>query len=102
MLSLFCVYFASGVAEAEVFEGVEDLAVCFGIGIFGLVEEAVVVLEARIECGVKCGEDFFLSGDGSVFVLETVAEDCGIDYSYKVGLVAVEDDFACWRRCGGH
>lgn len=94
---MFCVYLAGGVAEAEFFWGVEDLAVCFWIGFFGLVEQAVVVLEAGIECGVKCCEYFFLSGDGSVFVLETVAEDCGIDYSYKVGLVTVEDDFACWR-----
>ena len=75
---LFCVNFAGGVAEAEVFEGVEDLAVCFWIGIFGLVEKAVVVFEAGIECGIESCKDFFLSGDGSVFMLETVAEDAKI------------------------
>ena len=71
---LFCVNFAGGVAEAEVFEGVEDLAVCFWIGIFGLVEKAVVVFEAGIECGIESCKDFFLGGDGSVFMLETVVE----------------------------
>ena len=75
---LFCVNFAGGVAEAEVFEGVEDLAVCFWIGIFGLVEKAVVVFEAGIECGIESCKDFFLGGDGSVFMLETVAEDAKI------------------------
>ena len=75
---LFCVNFAGGVAEAEVFEGVEDLAVCFWIGIFGLVEKAVVVFEAGIECGIESCKDFFLGGDGSVFMLETVVEDAKI------------------------
>ena len=78
MLPLFCVYLAGGVAEAEVFEGVEDLAVYFWIGIFGLVEKAVVVFEAGIECGIESCKDFFLGGDGSVFMLETVVEDAKI------------------------
>lgn len=99
---LFCVNFAGGVAEAEVFEGVEDLAVCFWIGIFGLVEKAVVVFEAGVECGIESCKDFFLGGDGSVFVLETVVEDCSIDYACEVGLVPSEEDVACWSRCGGH
>ena len=75
---LFCVNFAGGVAEAEVFEGVEDLAVCFWIGIFGLVEKAVVVFEAGIECCIESCKDFVLGGDGSVFMLETVVEDAKI------------------------
>ena len=59
---LFCVNFAGGVAEAEAFEGVEDLAVCFWIGIFGLVEKAVVVFEAGVECGIESCKDYAWGG----------------------------------------
>lgn len=99
---LFCVDFAAGVFEAEAFEGVENLAVGVRVGVFGLVEKSVVVLESGVEGGIEGSEDFFLGSDGAVFVLEAVMEDGGIDDAAEVGLIAFEVDFACGCRGVGH